>query len=94
LDLTHYIIGYCLLPKFLEKWILSDETASEQVIGVLGAMLTIVPPSSTLHDQIRSVRNCIILNKEFIDFDEFSYLTEQEGLYDLMSQLFAQEGLR
>jgi WD40 repeat protein len=55
LDLTHSIIGYCLLPKFLEKWILSDETASEQVIGVLGAMLTIVPPSSTLHDQIRSV---------------------------------------
>jgi WD40 repeat protein len=93
-DLTHSIIGYCLLPKFLERWILSDETASDQATGVLGALLTIVPPFSTLHDQIRSVRNCVTLNKEFIDFDEFIHLTEQEGLHDFMSQLFAQEGLR
>ena len=93
-DLTHSIIGHCLLPKFLERWILSYETALEQVIGVLGTLLTIVPRPSTLYEQIRSLRNCVMLNEEFFDFNQFTHLTEQEGLHDFMSQLASQEDFR
>ena len=93
-DLTQCIIEHCLLPRFLGTWILTHESALEQVLGVLGTILTIVLPSSVLYGQIRSLRNCVLLNREFFDFKEFTHLTEHGGPLDLMGQLAAQEGFK
>jgi hypothetical protein len=93
-DLTQCIIEHCLLPRFLGTWILAHESALEQVLGVLGTILTIISPSSALYEQIRSLLNCVLLNREFFDFKDFTHLTEHGGPLDLMGKLASQEGFK
>ena len=92
--LTQSLLELCVRPKFLERWILSHESAIAQVYGVLGTLLTIVPLNSTLHKRLRTLRGCILTYTEFYDFDEYVHLKEKEGLHNYMPQLATQEGFR